>query len=163
MTVTAVQRDIDALSLIFTVDLDATPARAWELWADPRQLERWWGPPEYPATFVDHDLTPGGRCSYFMTGPDGEQPRGWWRILTADAPASLEFESGFSTEDGSPDTGMPVMTVRATLDGRPGGGTRLVLVVQYASRAEMERILEMGMEEGMSSAIGQIDGILART
>ena len=61
MTVTAVRKDPDNLTLTITADLDAGVDRAWQLWADPRQLERWWGPPEWPATFVDHDLSPGGR------------------------------------------------------------------------------------------------------
>ena len=45
--------------------------RVWQLWADPRLLERWWGPPGFPATFEHHDLTPGGTITYFMSGPDG--------------------------------------------------------------------------------------------
>ena len=72
MTVAHVRRDPEALTMTITAELDATVERAWQLWADPRQLERWWGPPTYPATVVDHDLTAGGRVSYFMTGPDGD-------------------------------------------------------------------------------------------
>src|SRR5918995_434428 len=53
-----------------------TVRRAWQLWADPRQLERWWGPPGYPATFVDHDLTVGSRATYYMTSPEGEKHSG---------------------------------------------------------------------------------------
>ena len=70
----------ELLTLTATVELDAAVEDVWQLWANPRLLERWWGPPTYPATFVDHDLTPGGRISYYMTGPDGEEPHGWWRI-----------------------------------------------------------------------------------
>ena len=71
MTVTDVRKDPDALTLTITSVFDAAVDRVWQLWADPRRLERWWGPPTYPATFVDHDLTPGGRVTYFMTGPEG--------------------------------------------------------------------------------------------
>lgn len=69
MTVTEVHKDRDALTMTVAAELDAGIERAWQLWADPRQLERWWGPPMYPATFVDHDLTPGGRATYYMTDP----------------------------------------------------------------------------------------------
>ena len=44
MTVTAVRKDLDALTLILTAEFEASPERVWDLWADPRQLERWWGP-----------------------------------------------------------------------------------------------------------------------
>ncbi len=74
----------------------------WQLWADPRQLERWWGPPTYPATVEKHDLTPGGEVTYFMTVPEGDKPRGWWRVTSVIPPKSLEFIDGFADQDGTP-------------------------------------------------------------
>ena len=61
MPVTDVHHDLDALTLTITADFAASPERVWEVYADPRQLERVWGPPGYPATFVDHDLAWLGR------------------------------------------------------------------------------------------------------
>jgi uncharacterized protein YndB with AHSA1/START domain len=63
MTVTAVRKDPQALKMIVEADFAATPERAWQLWSDPRQLERWWGPPTYPATVDSHDLRRGGARS----------------------------------------------------------------------------------------------------
>ena len=40
-------------------------------------------------------------------------------------------------------------------------GTRMVIETTFPSREAMEQMIEMGMEEGMSAAMGQIDGILA--
>ncbi len=162
MTVTAVDKDLKQLTMCVTTELDVPVIRAWQLWADPRQLERWWGPPTYPATFVDHDLTPGGRCTYVMTGPEGEQPRGWWRILAVDAPNSLELEDGFADEHGNPNDQMPVMTMRLDLTDRAGGGTTMTIVTQFPSVDDMQRILDMGMEEGITAAVNQMEGILIR-
>ena len=53
------------------IGIDAPPERVWDLWADPRKLERWWGPPFWPATFTAHDLAPGSHVEYHMTGPTG--------------------------------------------------------------------------------------------
>ena len=50
MTVTAVRKDPESRTLTLEAEFDASAERVWELWADPRQLERWWGPPTYPAT-----------------------------------------------------------------------------------------------------------------
>jgi len=160
MTVTAVDKDTEHLTMSITTELDVPVARAWQLWSDPRQLERWWGPPTYPATFVDHDLTPGGRCTYFMTGPEGDRPHGWWRILAVDAPHSLELEDGFAGEDGTPNDELPVMTMRLHLLERAGGGATMTIVARFASVEDMERILAMGMEEGITAAINQMEGIL---
>jgi uncharacterized protein YndB with AHSA1/START domain len=162
MTVTAVDKDADQLTISITTELDAPVARAWVLWSDPRQLERWWGPPTYPATFVDHDLSLGGRCSYFMTGPDGDQPPGWWRIVAVDPPHRLEFENGFADVDGTPTTGAPVMRMRLDLSERTGGGTTMTIASRFASVGDMEQILEMGFAEGITEAVNQIEAILAR-
>ena len=63
MTVNAVRKDPEALAMTLDAEFDATPERVWQLWADPRQLERWWGPPAYPATVDSHDLRSGGASS----------------------------------------------------------------------------------------------------
>jgi len=160
MTVTNVQKDSAALTMTLTARFDAPIGRVWELWRDPRLLERWWGPPTYPATVVDHDLSPGGRVSYFMTGPEGDQPHGWWRVIAVDAPHRLEFEDGFADETGAPNLDMPTMNIGVSLSEESPGTTRMEVVTTFSSLDEMEKIIAMGMEEGIKAAMSQIDGIL---
>ena len=160
MTVTDVRKDPEALTMTITTELDATVERAWQLWADPRQLERWWGPPTYPATVVDHDLTPGGRVSYFMTGPDGDKSSGWWQIVAAEPPRRLELLDGFADDSGAPNDAMPTMTMVMTLAERDGGGAVMAIETRFPSLEAMEQLVSMGMEEGMASAMAQIDEIL---
>ena len=160
MTVTSLEKNLDTLTLMLIADFDATPERVWQLWADPRLLERWWGPPTHPATFEDHNLTPGGSAAYFMTGPDGERYRGWWRITSVDPPKSLEFTAGFADEAGEPAAGMPVTAVHMQL-AEHDGGTRMELRSVFDSREEMDQVLAMGVEEGLRLAVGQMDALLA--
>jgi len=98
MTVTQVLKDPTACTMVVVSEWDAPVAKVWSLWADPRKLERWWGPPIYPATVVEHDLTPGGKVSYFMTSPEGEQHHGWWRVLEVDEPNRLELAATLADE-----------------------------------------------------------------
>jgi uncharacterized protein YndB with AHSA1/START domain len=160
MTVTSVRKDPEALTMTITAELEATVERAWQLWADPRQLERWWGPPTYPATVVDHDLTPGGRVTYFMTGPDGEKFHGWLKVLAAEPPNRLELNGGFAHADGTRNDALPTTTMLVTLSMR-GGRTLMAIKTQFSSLEEMEQLGSMGMEEGMVAALGQIAEILA--
>ena len=161
MTVTAVRKDADTLTMSLDAEFEASPERVWQLWADPRQLERWWGPPSYPATVDSHDLRPGGRVEYHMTGPEGDQPRGYWEIDEADAPRSIVFRDGFANDDGSPNTDMPVNTVRVSIEETAGSRTRMSIESIFPSTEAMEQVLAMGMEEGLKQAVGQIDAILA--
>ena len=96
MPVTDVAKDTDALTLAVTAEFDAAPDQAWQLWSDPRKLERWWGPPTYPATVVDHDLAPGGRATYFMTGPEGDKYGGYWDIVEVEPGAFSVIHEGRS-------------------------------------------------------------------
>jgi uncharacterized protein YndB with AHSA1/START domain len=161
MTITSVLKDPEALTMTITVELDATVERAWQLWADPRQLERWWGPPTYPATVVDHDLTTGGRVSYFMTGPDGDKSHGWWQVHAVEPPTRLELLDGFADDGGTPNDAFPITAMVVTLAERAGGGTVMTIESRFSSLQGMEQVLSMGMEEGITAAIGQIPAILA--
>lgn len=161
MTVTAVHKDPDSLSMTVMAEFEATPDRVWRLWADPRQLERWWGPPTYPATFTAHDLTPGGRVEYHMTGPEGDQPRGYWEVEEVDEPHSLVFRDGFANDDGTANPDMPVATATVAIEDIGEGRTRMSIAHIFPDTQSMEQVLAMGMEEGLTQAIGQIDDILA--
>jgi uncharacterized protein YndB with AHSA1/START domain len=161
MTVTAVQKDPENLTLTLTAEFTATPERVWELWADPRQLERWWGPPTYPATVTSHDLTAGGHVAYHMTGPTGDQPRGYWEIVEVEPPGRLVFVDGFANADGTPSTDLPRHHARVSIEPIAAGRTRMSISTRFESPEAMELMLEMGMEPGLTEAVGQIDAILA--
>jgi uncharacterized protein YndB with AHSA1/START domain len=160
MTVKEIEKDPATLTMVVTAEFNAPVARVWQLFADPRQLERWWGPPTYPATVVDHDLTPGGTVTYFMTGPEGDKHQGWWRVVAADAPNSLEFIDGFADDSGAPNPDLPTTTTRAELS-EDAGVTRLVATSTFPSLEAMEQLMNMGMEEGIREAMGQMDDVLA--
>ena len=160
MTVISSNKDTEALTLTFVADFDASAERVWQLWEDPRQLERWWGPPTWPATFERHDFVPGGLSNYYMTGPDGEKGPGWWVTTLIQPPRRLEFEDGFADEDGDPVAEMGSVRAVVTLED-VDGRTRMTIVSTFDSREQLKQMSEMGMEEGMRGAMGQIDTLLA--
>jgi uncharacterized protein YndB with AHSA1/START domain len=159
MTVVSTTKDIDGLQLVFVAEFDATPERVWQVWEDPRQLERWWGPPGYPATFVRHEFAVDGQSRYFMSGPDGEKSNGFWRIAAIDQPHSLEIDNGLAGDDGEPIADVP--PGRAIVSFEPvNGKTRMTVINQFLTIEQMEKMLGMGMAEGMGMALAQIDDIL---
>ena len=160
MSVKDITKDPANLTMVVTAHFDAPAERVWQLWADPRQLERWWGPPTYPATVVDHDLVPGGTVTYFMTGPEGDKHQGWWRVLAVDPPRSLELQDGFADDSGKPNDELPTTTMRMTITEGPDA-TEMVITTTFPSREAMEQLVSMGMEEGLREAMGQMDAILA--
>lgn len=160
MTVISSHKNAEALSFTVVAEFDAGVERVWQVWEDPRQLERWWGPPTWPATFESHDFVSGGKASYFMTGPDGEKSRGWWRFTAIEAPHHLEFDDGFADENGAPNPDMGTSHAVMRLEA-VGNRTRMTMVSTFDSADALEQVLAMGMEEGMKQALGQVDAILA--
>ncbi|MDQ1720192.1 MAG: hypothetical protein QOE71_1765 [Pseudonocardiales bacterium] len=160
MSVVSSTQDPEALTFTIVAELAAPPTRVWQVWSDPRQLERWWGPPTWPATFEEHDLVVGGGSRYYMTGPEGEKARGWWRFLALDEPRTLEFEDGFSDVSGEPNPAMPTIRGLVKLE-ETAGGTRMTVTSHFATVEQMEQLVQMGMVEGMTLAMGQLDQLLA--
>ncbi|MFW0789256.1 SRPBCC family protein [Gordonia sp. CPCC 205333] len=159
MPVIDVKTDTDNLTLTITAEFAASVERVWGIYADPRQLEKIWGPPTYPATVVDHELRPGGRVTYFMTSPEGDKYPGWWQIIAVDEPTSLSFDDGFADEDFNPVPDMPVSRndyAFSVVDGK----TRAVYTSTYETAEGLQKVLDMGVVEGASSAINQIDVLL---
>jgi uncharacterized protein YndB with AHSA1/START domain len=160
MTVTDVRKDTEALTMTVDAEFEATPERVWQLWADPRQLERWWGPPTYPATFTKHDLAPGSRVEYHMTGPEGDQPKGFWNIVEVAPPHRLVVHDGFRNDDGTDNTDLPGNEFTVTIAEAGEGRTRMSIESRFPSQEAMEQLIAMGMEQGLTQAVGQIDAIL---
>lgn len=163
MSITGIEKDPERFTMTVTAEYDVTAERAWQLWDDPRQLERWWGPPTYPATVYRHDLRAGGGVGYKMTGPEGDTHHGYWEVVEAQAPRRLVVDDGFAHEDGTPNTDLPRTRMTVGIADRAPGSVTVTIESQFPSLEAMEQMIAMGMEEGLREAMGQIDGLLAET
>jgi uncharacterized protein YndB with AHSA1/START domain len=159
LSVTSVDTDYDNLSVALIADFDAPIEQVWELWSDPRKLERWMGPSPYQANVEKHDLSSGGEIAFSMTGPDGDKHWGIWRVTAVDPPASLEYADSFADADGTPIADTPVSRVTVRLIERDGG-TRMEINSTFDSRDEMEQWVSLGSVEGWRQAAGQMDALL---
>lgn len=52
--------------------LGVSAEAAYAAFADPRRLERWWGPKGFTNTMQVFELRPGGRWHILMHAPDGQ-------------------------------------------------------------------------------------------
>jgi uncharacterized protein YndB with AHSA1/START domain len=160
MTVTDVTKDRTARTLTLTAEYPAQPEQVWQLWSDPRLLERWWGPPTHPATVVQHDLRPGGRVTYYMTSPEGEKYHGYWDVQEVDAPRSLAFEDGFADAEGAANNALPTSRSQVAITAVDAGTTRMTITATFATVEAMDELVQMGMEDGLRQAVGQTDDLL---
>lgn len=159
MPITAVHQDPEQLTMTVVAAFPVSVKRLWDAYADARQLERFWGPPAYPATFTRHDMVEGGCSTYSMVGPDGDVSRGYWEFLEVDPPRRFEVRDGFARPDGSPNAEMPSMRMVFEF-AESDEGSQVTATTFFDTVDGMERLLEMGIEQGMREAMGQIDDVV---
>lgn len=177
MPVTDVHKDPENCTMTVVADFAASLQRVWDAYVDPRQIEKFWGPPTFPATFTRHDCYPGGMSSYSMTGPADPDATGleqemlshggYWEWVEVKAPegvsgdtAYFEVRDGFSRPDGTPNTELPSMRMTFHFETTTDG-TRMTSTSYFNTVDEMQQILDMGAEEGTRQAMAQIDDVLA--
>lgn len=160
MAVTDIRKDPQDLRTVVVSEFTAPVERVWQLWADPRRLERWWGPPGYPATFETHEFVAGGQARYHMVDGEGSTYPGWWAITVVDEPHRLEFDDGFIDAEGQKSIEMGSTHSAVTLE-QHDGGTRMTLTSHFESREQFDELDRMGATEGLRLAMGQMDAILA--
>lgn len=160
MPLSSVTKDAAALTMTVVADFPVPVRRLWDAYVDPRQLERFWGPPTYPARFTRHDAAVGGLSSYAMTGPDGDLSRGYWQWISVEPLESFEVLDGFAGPDGAPNSEMPSMRMVFVFEDTQQG-SRVSTTTTFNTADELAALLDMGMEEGLTAAMGQMDQVLA--
>lgn len=160
MPVTNVTTDPESLTMTFVADFPVAVERLWDAYADPRKLERFWGPPGYPATFERHDLRPGGGALYRMTSPEGEHHYGVWEFTAVEPLRSFEVVDSFADEHGTPNPDLPGSRMTFTFEATDTG-SRLTTVSTMSSLDDLERLVAMGAVEGTRQAMAQLDVVLA--
>ncbi|MDF2990415.1 MAG: hypothetical protein K0S37_929 [Microbacterium sp.] len=159
MPVTSVESDAEALTMTLVADFPVGPQRLWDVFTDPRQLERFWGPPGWPATFTSFAFERGGRARYQMASAGGEVARGSWEFLGIDPPRGFEVVDSFVDENGDALPGTPAMRMTFAFD-RTDTGSRLTNVTYFDSLEGLEQVLAMGAVEGSTLAMNQLDAVL---
>ncbi len=160
MPVTSIEKNFDDFTITIVADFAVPVRRLWDAYTDPRQIEQFWGPPSYPATFLRHDAEPGGRSVYVMIGVTGDTHYGCWEWTTVDAPRTFIVQDQFSDADGTPNPDLPAMRMDFSFE-KTATGSRLQTISYFDSREQMQQLLEMGMLEGTRLAMSQIDPVLA--
>jgi uncharacterized protein YndB with AHSA1/START domain len=154
--------DTQNLTLTVSTELSATPERAWQLWADPRQFERWWGAPGYPAQVHSLDLRTGGKIEYHLSGPDGDTPTNIWDVVEADPPRRIVVRDAIVDDNDVPvDEGPSSFTI--TLEPIADGHTRMSIVSKFPSEASLEMSLKMDMDKMFEWSFSQMEAVLAES
>lgn len=145
--------------IMFRRLFDAPRDLVFKAWTDSDMLMQWWGPPEWPLAVSKLDLRPGGRWHYCMREKGGTAES--WGIITyveIAPPERLVFRDAFSDAAGA--TIPPESTSTVIFEDRDGK-TLVTSTTLYATGAERDSVIEMGVLQGMNASLDRLVELLA--
>ena len=158
---TKYRKDLANKRLFVEREFDAPVAQVWRAWTESELLEQWWAPKPYKAVTKKMDFREGGSWIYAMLGPDGEKQ---WCKATYDKiipqKRYMGFD-GFSDEQGNINEEMPSMDWDVEFISQ-GGSTLVKVTVTFKSEEDLQKIVEMGFQEGFAAAHDNLDELLAK-
>ena len=166
MDKTKVTKDFENNTLIVKRTFNAPRERVWQAYADPEKFAQWWGPEGFETTVKEFEFKPGGKNHYGMKCVDerqgewfGKTSWGLMKFESVDAPSSFVYKDYFTDETGVINEELPAMTI--TMDFiEEDGKTKLVSRGVVSSREELEKLVNMGMIEGLTSTLDKLEAFV---
>lgn len=149
-------------SLILTQTFEAPVELLFEVWSDCKHLKHWWGPKNWPMDECEIDFQEGGHWRYCLRGPNKED-ESWGMAIYHEIkkPVRIVYKDHFTDAGGKILENLPKLIIKVDFVGQ-NGQTNQIITVDFDSNEERDKIVEMGMTEGMSSSMERLDVYLGK-
>lgn len=158
---TIYKKDLDKKKIYVTREFDAPVEKVWRAWTEPQLLDQWWAPRPWKAYTTSMDFEQGGKWLYYMEGPDAS--RHYCMIGYESIVPNKRFEAvdAFCDEKGNINTEFPRMNWIVEF-AKTEGGTKVEMEIAFSSVEDLNKIVEMGFQEGFAMAHNNLDELLAQ-
>ncbi|RDI57402.1 SRPBCC family protein [Flavobacterium glaciei] len=152
---TLVVKDLEEKTILVSSTFSAELEKVWRAYTENELLEQWWAPKPWKAETKRMDFSVGGHWLYAMVGPENEKH--WGRMdYTAITPQlSFEIKDSFCDEEGNVNTSFPIATGIIVFT-KTASGTLVEFKMFYSNEKEIETMIEMGFEQGITACIEQL-------
>lgn len=140
----------------FAADLELV----WRAWTTPELLDQWWGPQPWRAETKTMDFREGGYWLYAMVSPEGEKHWSKANFLAIRKEKSFTMHGGFCDEAGTINPTFPQNLWKNNFIPKDDK-VRVDMLLTYDSLADLEKEIEMGFIEGMTTDFEQLDELLS--
>lgn len=156
-----IEKDLAAKKVTIVRHFDAPLEQVWKAWTESDLLDQWWAPKPYKAETKTMNFAVGGHWLYAMVGPDDNKM--WCKVeyKNIDPQKSFQATDLFCDENGNKNSDFPSMTWNNRFESA-GAGTKVTVEITFTSEADLQKIMEMGFEEGFIAALGNLDELLAK-
>lgn len=161
MNTAVVDKDVENKTMTVKRTFNAQKDAVWTAWTQSDLLEKWWAPKPWKAGTESFEFKEGGHWHYYMLGPDGEKSWAWFSYDAIDPKRSFEGEDYFCDETGKKNEEFPTMHWKTEFT-EAGDATHVLVTITFPTREAMDKTLEMGMEEGFTMALGNLEEVLEK-
>jgi len=155
MTTTVEERDV-----VLERTFDAPRQQVFEAYTDPGKIVKWWGPTGWLTEVYKMEVKPGGMWHYCMRGPENKESWGKATYHEVKAPERLKYTDSFADSEGNTVKDMPETIVTVNFVDFEGK-TRLTSRIEFASTADMENVLAMGLVQGIDQTWDRLASYLS--
>jgi uncharacterized protein YndB with AHSA1/START domain len=157
---TQVTKDLKEKSILVSRVFNAPIEKVWEAHTDKKILDQWWGPSPWKAETKTMDFKAGGYWLYAMVSPENQKHWGRMNYLSIDPYKSIEIEDAFCDEAGKVNNELPVSKGQINFINTENG-TRVDFKTTYPTESDVEKLVEMGFEQGITICHEQLESLLA--
>jgi PhnB protein len=133
----------------------------WDAWTKSELLDQWWAPKPWQAKTKSMDFREGGSWIYAMVGPNGEEHWAIAEYKSITPQKSFTGVDAFCDKNGKIDETMP----RSLWDVQfkeTGDSTMVFIETKYDKLEDLEKIIEMGFQEGFTAGLENLDALLLK-
>ena len=158
---TEVIKDLQNKKMTVTRHFDATVEHVWRAWTESDLLDQWWAPKPYHVETKTMNFKPGGYWLYAMVGP--EPSKTWCKFDYGTIHPNKSFEGAdmFCDEDGKKNPEFASMKWKVAFHPVTTG-TKVIVEISFDKEEDMQKILEMGLEQGFTMALNNLEEVLAK-
>lgn len=165
MTATSTTQ-VNDMDIVITREFAAPRQLVWDVWTQPKHIEKWFGPKGFDTRVEKLEFEVGGRSVYVMTGPDGtEYPSNGVfkeivpieKIVTTD-----EFGDGFDEIESMKGKDLPQGMVTTYLFYDITERTKLTIITSHPTVEDKKKHEAMGVVEGWNSSLDKAEEYLAK-
>lgn len=153
-------KDVVNKKMTIEREFSAPLTRVWAAWTESELLDQWWAPKPWKAETKSMNFKEGGKWLYCMVGPDGSKQWCLLDYISINPMKTYTAEDAFCDENGKKSEEMPGMHWVNNFEPT-ANGTKVTINITFKSEDAMNKIIEMGFEEGFAMAHENLDELLA--
>ena len=156
---TQVVKDLKEKSVRVSREFNAPVALVWRAFTESEILDKWWGPAPWRAETKFQDFSVGGYWLYAMVGPENQKHWGRMNYLSIDVNKNFHLEDVFCDENGIVNPELPV-SKGSNVFTATANGTRVEFKMNYSTEEQLQQIIEMGFEQGITICMEQLNQLI---